>query len=394
MTTPRYQHIAQGLVEQIETGTLKPGEKLPSLRDMRLRTGVSLGTVLTAYAELESRGIIEARPRSGYYVRQGFRQPAAPYSMPPPAAPRSRPVTRAALIKDVLSALGRHDLLPLGVSVVAPELLPARQLTRLLTQVMRENGDHALNYEPVQGHAELRRQIAFRSMDAGLDLSPDDLLITNGTVESLHLALKCVTRPDDTVLMQSPTYYCLIEMLEALGLRVVEVPSTPGDGVHPADVARALKVCSPAAAVLTPNFNNPDGSLTPEEVRPEVAALLHGAEVPIIEDDIYGDLHFGATRPSSFAAHGDPGMTLTCASFSKTLAPGFRVGWLAAGKWRDKAQALKVTTNVATASPMQRTVAEYLRRGLYDRHLKRLRTAVARQAETMRLAVGRHPLAL
>lgn len=383
-----YHRLEQELTTRIMSGVLAPGEKLPSLRDASLRAGVSIGTAVAAYAELERKGYVESRPRSGYYVRAVARQPAPPSpqaELPATAAT----VSRSLLIRQVMEALGRADLL-LGLSVPSPDLLPVATLNRLMFQAVRDMGPRAISYAPVEGLPELRRHIALRAMDAGAELAPAEMLVTNGAVEALCIALRCVTRPGDAVVLASPTYYCMLELLETLGLRAIEVVSQPGTGVRPADVADVLSRFNVAAIALIPNFNNPDGSLMPAEAKAEIATMAAARGVPIIEDDIYGELHHGPERPPLLRALApDPGMVLSCSSFSKTLAPGFRVGWLAPGRFLDKALQLKATSTVCTATPMQLAIAEFLARGGYDKHVKKLRTTLKSQSQAMRAALGR-----
>lgn len=383
-----YTQVEQAMVERIRQGAILPGQRLPSLRSLSRRMGLSLATVSQAYAELERKGLVEARPRSGYFVRRALREPRPPVCAPG-LAPAPQEVTRDALIRSVLDALGRTELLPLGVSLPQPELLPAKALSRCLTEVMRTRAGRALDYEPVTGYPELLRQIAMLDLDNG-PAAPGGLVITNGAMEALHIALRCVTRPGDNVIIQSPTYYCFLQLLESLQLRAIEIPSCPEQGIDPASLDQALRSFSVAACVLTPNFNNPDGSLTPDEAKAEIVTMLAERSIPLIEDEVYGELHFGPSRPHSCARFDRQGLVLTCSSFSKTLAPGFRVGWLRPGLFQEQALALKITTNVCTASPMQIAIAEYLRSGAYIRHLRRLRQRLAEQAATMRLAIGRH----
>jgi len=383
-----YSQVEQAIVERIRQGAILPGQRLPSLRVLSRRLGLSLATVSQAYAELERKGMVEARPRSGYYVRRTVREPLPPVCSPALASP-PREVTRAALIRSVLDSLGRTELLPLGVSLPQPELLPVKGLSRSLAEVMRSQASQALDYEPVTGLPELRRQIALLNLHGG-PASPDNLVITNGAMEALCIALRCVTKPGDNVIIQAPTYYCFLQLLESLRLKAIEIPSCPQQGIDPARLDQALRAFSVAACVFTPTFNNPDGSLTPDEAKAEIVAMLAERGIPLIEDEVYGDLHYDPNRPPPCARYDTKGLVLTCSSFSKTLAPGFRVGWLSPGRFHEQALAVKVTTNVCTASPMQMAIAEYLRSGAYTRHLRRLRQRLAEQAATMRLAIGRH----
>ena len=388
----RYREVAGRVKAMIESGTLSTGDRLPSLRGLARSMGVSISTVSQAYLELERQGLIQARPRSGFFVCPARRMQAPARRAATP--PQARPVNRSQLINTVLDSLGRRDLLPLGVICPSPELLPGKALTRLMAQALREAADDPaqedpMDYGTIQGLPGLRRSIAFRAMERNEAVSPDDTLITCGAMEALYIALRCLTRPGDAVCIQSPTYYCFLQLLETLGLRAIEIPSHPDSGIHPRDVREVLDTFDIHACVFCPNFNNPDGSLTPDGAKAEITAMLAGRHIPLVEDDVYGDLHFGPHRPGTCKRHDAQGLVILCSSFSKTLAPGWRVGWMTPGRFMAKAMEIKATTNVCTATPTQMAVGRFLRQGLYERHLVRLRAAVARQAETMRHHVAR-----
>jgi DNA-binding transcriptional MocR family regulator len=242
----------------------------------------------------------------------------------------------------------------------------------------------------VSGNPELRKQIAFRCIDAGARVMPDDIIITTGAMEAISIAIRCLTRPGDVVVIQSPAFYCFLHMLDGLGLRVIEIQSRPEGGISPEDLANAINQYDVKACVLNPNFNNPDGSIMPDEVKEEVVELLARKSIPLIEDDVSGDIHFGPDRPQVCKKYDRKGLVMLCSSFSKTIAPGYRVGWLIPGRFHEKAQALKVDTSVSTASPTQMAVAEFLRTGRYERHLKRLRRAIEKQMQAMQMAVARY----
>jgi len=256
--------------------------------------------------------------------------------------------------------------------------------------MVRAEPERAMGYAPIPGDRKLIHQIAYRSMEFGIPTKPDDPLITAGCMEALYLSLRSICRRGDTVLIQSPTYYCFLQLLETLGLRAVEVPSDPEHGVLPGELARALKTFDIAACVFAPNFNNPDSSLTPDEAKREIVTMLAERDIPLVEDDVYTDLHFGPKRPGTYKQFDQKGLVLLCSSFSKTIAPGFRVGWMLPGRYRQKALEIKATTNVSSSSPAQMAIAEYLRQGRMERHLKKLRADLERQMDTMQLHLGRH----
>lgn len=385
----RYQSVEQHIMELIEAGTLSRGDKLPSLRTLSRTMSLSISTISQAYLELEKKGVVESRPRSGFYVRAAsHRLPAPTRSEQTPAEPKQ--VSRNKLILTVLETVGSKELVPLGVICPGTELLPGKSMNRIMNQVLRENPGTPLAYETVLGNSELRRQLAYQGLERGERFGPDDIIITNGAIEAVYITLRSLTRPGDIVCIQSPTYYCFLQLLETLGLRVVEVSSCPNCGIDPAELSDVLDKYDIRACIFSPNFNNPDGSLTPDDTKKEIVEMLSEREIPLVEDDVAGDLHFGPDRPSTFKRFDEKGLVVLCSSFSKTIAPGYRLGWMVPGKFHDKAMEIKATTNVCGASPTQMAVAEFLRQGLYERHIKRLRTAFAKQADTMHLHMGRH----
>lgn len=385
----RYHQVEQRILGMIESGDLRSGDKLPSLRRVCSSMRVSMSTATHAYEELERKGVIESRPRSGFFVRTRFRKLLTPKKQQPQSIEPTE-VNRIQLIRTVLDTIGDRKLIPFGVVTLAEELLPTRVLARLLSKVAREHPGASAAYETVAGNYELRRQIAFRSLDAGSSLGPDDLMITAGAMEGLYTALMGLTRAGDTVLIQSPAYYCFLQLLEGMGLRAIELPSDPNSGISPADLADAVKRFQVKLAILCPNFNNPDGSLTPQAAKREIVELLAKREIPLVEDDVYGELYFEGARPDTFKSYDTKGLVIYCSSFSKTIAPGYRIGWMAPGRFLAKTLEVKATTNVCVASPTQLAIAEYLRVGQYDRHLKIVRNALMRQMQGMQLSIGEH----
>jgi DNA-binding transcriptional MocR family regulator len=385
----RYVLVEKHILAMIEAGELRPGDRVPSLRALGTRLGLSVSTVNQAYLELERRGLMEARPRSGFFVRTRPSRSPAPRAVVGAAHPPTA-VNRGALIREVLDGMGRRDIVPLGVAQTDEAFLPTKTLARLLAKVAADGHIEVTAYEGVLGNLTLRRQIAWRLAEAGIDVAPGDVMVTAGAMEALYIALRSVTRPGDSVAIAAPSYYCFLQLLENLGLRAVELPSYPEGGVRPADLQAALDRFEVRAVILTPNFNNPDGARIPDAAKAEMAALLAARGVPVIEDDVYGDLHFDDRRPRCLKAYDTAGGVLHCSSFSKTLAPGFRVGYLLPGRFAAKAFEIKATTSVCCATPTQMTVGLYLSQGGFDRHLRKVRATLERQARIMEGEILRH----
>lgn len=385
----RYQTVEKHIMTLIGSGAIGLGDKLPSLRGLSTNLGMSISTINQAYLELERKGVIESRPRSGFFVRQESRRLPRTHAAPTPMD-KPRPVTRIGLIQTVLESVGMIGTVALDVVAPAANLLPLKELARITAAMVKDEPARAMGYAPIPGDPQLIRQIAFRSMEHGIPTTPDAPLITAGCMEALYLSLRSVCRRGDTVLIQSPTYYCFLQLLETLGLRTIEVPSHPDSGVSPEELAHALHTFDVSACVLAPNYNNPDSSLTPDPAKKDIVEMLAQRNIPLVEDDVSSDLYFGNKRPGTYKQFDQKGLVILCSSFSKTIAPGYRVGWMLPGRFRQKALEIKATTNVSSSAPAQMAIGEYLRQGRMERHLKKLRSELEKQMDTMQLHLGRH----
>ena len=384
-----YEALADELASLMASGVLRPGEKLPSVRQQQERRGVSPSTVFQAYYQLEARGLIESRPRSGYYVaaRRAAATPEPEVSRP---GPDPTLVDVSGLVFQVLEASRAPGVVPFGSAFPSPLLFPFEKLGRAVSASMRRIDPWSTVADLPPGNAELRRQIALRYQLDGVQVAPDDIVITNGALEALNLCLQAVARPGDTVLVESPSFYAALQALERIGLKAVEVATHPRQGVDLAALASALEQHKPSACWLMTSFQNPLGSLMPPGKKQALVELLAAHDVPLIEDDVYGELYFGAQRPALSKRFDSKGIVMHCSSFSKCLAPGFRVGWAAAGRFARQVERLKLTTSLAAAMPSQLALAEYLGQGGYERHLRQLRAALAAQQRQMLAAIEAH----
>jgi DNA-binding transcriptional MocR family regulator len=352
---------------------------------------VSINTVMQAYAHLENVGMVEARPQSGYYVRSRLLEPEArPANKKATEDLAPNPVTLGDIPFQVMRNISNISFIPLGGGIPNPDLLPIDKLNRMLATESRRFRIQSVSYSTVSGIKRLRTQIAKRSLDSGCALSPEDIVITSGCVEAVMLALQATCRPGDTVAIGSPVYYTFLNSIQWIGLKVLEIPSTPREGMNLEVLSYAIRHNPVHACIIISNFNNPLGSLMPDEKKQELVALLAKHNIPLIEDDVYGDLAFGPVRPTAVKAYDKKGLVLLCSSFSKTLAPGYRVGWIVPGRFHEKVGRLKALLNIATASPTQLAIAEFLTNGGYDHHLRTIRRIYARQVAQVRDAVGRH----
>ncbi len=385
-----YERLALELSESIAKGALRPGDRLPSVRQLSQQRHVSVSTVLQALVLLEGQGLIEVRPRSGHYVRT---RRSLELAEPRPALRPTLParVQVGSGIAALIGSMRDPTVVPLGSASLSPELLPLATLNRMLAAGAREIKHAGGSYDGPAGLPTLRRQLARRSISWGAPLSEDDFIVTVGATEALNLCLRAVSRPGDAVIVESPTYFGVLQLIEELSLKAIEVPTSPRSGLDLDALEAVLKDRPDVKAVISmPTVSNPLGSVMPDEAKERLVRLLARHDVPLIEDDAYGELVFESPRPRPARAWDFEGRVLLCGSISKTLAPGYRIGWVAPGRYRERVERLKFSATVATPTLTQMAVAEFLASGGYDRHLRRLRATLKGQVEQVREAVGEH----
>jgi len=383
-----YENLATQLKDAIRQGTYPPGERVPSVRRLSERHRVSQATVVAAYRLLESHGWLEARPQSGFFARH-------PESAPPPArtteandGPCAVNVTELA-VRLSHQAL-RKDLVSLGAAVPHPDFLPLKDLRASLNRCVRATADVGSRYSFPPGEEALRLRIARRSAECGCQFGPDDIVITDGCQEALNLALRAVTRPGDIVAIETPAFFGTLQAVESMGIQALEIPSDPDSGLSLEALTLALDRWPVKAVITVSNFSNPTGSLMPDAHKARLVKLLAGRGIPLIEDDIYGDLAFGRERPRAAKAYDADGNVLLCSSFSKTIAPGYRVGWIVPGRWRRQVEHLKYVGTMASATLTQLTLADYLADSRYERHLVRVRRGYADNMVRLQAAIARY----
>lgn len=387
VTTPLYTQVADAVEAQIRDGTYQSGDRIPSVRKLRDHFGVSLTTVLEACRVLEDRGLVRARPQSGHYVQplSATGRAEVDASRPDPAARR----VDAALALRLNLGIGNPQEPTLGAAVQGPELMPIAAINRLISQVMRHQPAACHSYDAPPGSPALRRVIAQRGVATGVSASPDDVVITSGAKEAVYLSINAVTRPGDTVAVASPTYYALLEVLGSLGLHAIEIATHPRTGMDIDDLERAMQSQRIAAVALVSNFSNPTGSCMPDDAKHRLVELLEQHQVPLVEDDVYGDLAFDGHRPRAIKGFDRSGLVLYCSSFSKTLSPGLRVGWAIPGRYQNELELLKLVVNQATAVAPQLAIAAFVEGGGFERHLRRVRAMYRDQMQKTIDAVAR-----
>ena len=386
-----YRQVVDLISDNIESGALMPGDRLPSLRRMSHRIGVSIPTVRQAYVELERQRRVQSRPQSGFYVR-GL--PSNELVRPTPPFRRSArpiPIIGRSLMQRVYDGLYTPGVVPFGIANPCMVKPAAKALHRTMKRVMARAQERSLAYAPTLGEAGLRRQIAYRYLDTvGGKIDPDNICITNGGQEALFLALQAVAGKGDVIAVESPTYHGLLELIDSLGMLAIEIETCPEEGITLSALRKTLKAHPVKACMFSTTLNNPLGVSMPEELRQELVEMLEAHSVVLIEDDVYGDLLFDGHRPKPAEFFSRSGSVMTCGSFSKTIAPGYRIGWLIAGQYIDQITQLKRSFSCSSGLLQQLTLSEFLATGDYDRYLKTLRPELQCNAERMSAVVAQY----
>ncbi|MEH6685650.1 MAG: PLP-dependent aminotransferase family protein [Halopseudomonas sabulinigri] len=364
----RYEEVAATMRQRIEHGLYRAGDRLPSIRELCAEFAVSISTVQTAYAGLEAECLIEARPKSGYFVLAR----SAPSVLPAMSRPAQRPldVSQWEHVLNLVGEPGAEHVVSLGRGIPDVEAKTLKPLFQLLAGMHRSALIAGLKYDSLAGSPQLREQLARLASSSGCLLHPDDIIITTGCQEALSIAIRTLTVPGDVVAVDSPSFYGSMQILKAHQLKAMEIPTDPETGISLEALELALEQWPIKAIQITPTHNNPLGYTMPEARKRELVALAQRFDVAIIEDDIYGDLAYRAPRPRTLKSFDDDGRVLLCSSFSKTLIPSLRVGWIAPGRYRDQVLHMKYVSTGASATLPQLAVAEFIAKGHYERHLR------------------------
>lgn len=368
METNLYAQLADSLVEQIRQGVFRPSEKMPSVRLLARRESVSISTVSAAYELLERRGWVEARERSGYFVQSRSEE-----TLSVPKQTRTRPRPLPTTLSQLVMEVQRGSITEganFSRAIPSSDFPIIRQVQRTYTRLSRTQAFLGIGYDTPEGLLVLRQQIARRAVDAGVFAPPESIIVTTGCQNAMAHCLRVVTQPGDIVAVESPCYYGQLQMIEALGLQTVEIPAHPETGLSLEALQLALDKWPIKAIMTVPTFSNPLGCNMPDENKRALVDLLDRYDIPLIEDDIYGDLHFAEQRPKAVKAFDKNGRVLLCSSLSKTIDPQFGIGWIIPGRYFEEVVHSKFVTSHAMASLPQMVAAEILAQGAYERHLR------------------------
>ncbi|HTH93693.1 MAG TPA: PLP-dependent aminotransferase family protein [Rhodocyclaceae bacterium] len=386
-----YKTLADEIEQQIRRGVFRPGDRLPSIRQTSQHHRLSITTVIHAFLLLESRGLIESRPQSGYFVR------ADSAAQKPEALElrTSRPIAVSAhvdvsrLVLSTLRSISADAAVPLGSPYPDPKLFPSERINRLVHAAARSKTQWGVADDLPPGNPELIRQIARRYLENGTSVDPNEIVITVGATEAINLCLQAVGKPGDTVAVESPTFYAMLHAIERMGMRAIEIATHPREGIDLDALAHVFDRRRIAACMVMPNFQNPLGFQMPDEKKRALVELTAARNIPIIENDVCNELYYGTAHPTSLKTYDDKGLVLHCASFSKSLTSAYRVGWAIPGRYRYQVEKLKFLNTLTTPSIPQIAIAEYLAHDGYEHHLRHVRKTYAQQAKMMRAAVER-----
>lgn len=376
-----YEHLADELGALIANRVFAPGDRLPSIRHLSQQKRLSISTVMQALRLLEDRGLIDAKPQAGFYVRHRARSLVAAAETQCLTEPTYVGINN--LLMRVLRANKAPGVLPLGLSWPTDDLLPIKRMQQVTANVARRRPELFMQDGCFDTNdPDFVRQVVRRAIDWGT-LNPQEIVVTNTCGEAMSLALRAVAKPGDTIAIESPTYFLLLQLIESLGMKAFEIPTDPKTGPSIDALELAMREGLVQACLLVPNVNNPLGCIMPEQNKKRLAAMLTQYDVPLIEDDVYGDLCFAAERPWPVKAYDSSGHVLLCSSFSKTVSPSVRVGYVAAGRYAQQVAFLKNVSSGGTNQFFQVALAEFIGSSSYDNQVRKMRRALAQRVARM-----------
>ena len=384
-----YEKLVVEILRSIDDGVLKPGDRLPSIREAASARRLSITTVKRAYQALESQGAVEGRPKAGYFVRAAQAASAMPLVRASTPDPVSSAVDVGRFVLATLQRIRANDALPLGAPYPDPALFSWRRVYQRTNGVARRLADWSVADDLPPGHPELIRQIARRHLRNGLDVDPAEIVVTSGATEAINLCLQAVARPGDTIAVESPTYYAMLQAIERMGMRAIEVPTDPQQGIDIDVLARLLERQRIDACLTMPNIQNPLGFVMPDERKRALVELATRHDMPLIEDAVYNELHYGAGPPTTLKAFDTKGLVLHCGSFSKSLSAGVRIGWALAGRYSEQVAQLKFINTHSTSALAQQGVAQFLAHDGWDHHLRGVRQTLEERGALMGAMVRR-----
>lgn len=382
--TFRYEKVVLKIEELIAALDLKPGDKIPSVRNISRELSVSGSTVFQAYDILEARGVITSRPKSGFYISSFIKNTASCRLMEKNYIPLPSKVQINTMATTMMKNSREYGIINFSILAPVNEFLPITRLNKAVQESLKEASGHNFQYPLVEGHPRLLKQLSAATIQWQNILMQDQILITNGCMEAINLCLDAVASPGDTIAVESPTYHGILQSLESRKLKVLEIAARPGTGIILEELEKAIQTQNIKACVFMPRASNPLGSSMSEDNKKRMVEILGKAQIPLIEDDAMGDLQFSNIACFPAKAYDQYDNVLYCCSFSKSLAPGFRIGWVAGGRYHSKIEKLKFDSNISTTGVLQDAIGRYLETGRYGAHIRRMTASL--QIQTAKYA--------
>ena len=376
-----YETVAETVKDRIDLGYYHVGDKLPSVRGLSQEHGVSISTVQEAYGLLIDDGIVESRPKSGYYVLQHQEAPELPATSSP--IPEPLVVAQWQNLKHMIHEYRSETGIKLSLALPDTETATLKPLIKFTTELSRTETKRILDYESASGSIELCHQIARIAVDSGCRIHPDEIIITGGCQEALSCSLRAVTEPGDIVVVDSPSFFGSVQAIKINGVKALEIPTHPETGISLDALEMAFEQWPIKAVLLTPTNNNPLGYSMPDKNKIRLLEILNRYDIPLIEDDIYGDLSYILPRPRTVKSFDTEGRVILCSSFSKSVAPGLRIGWVAPGRYREHVMMVKYLSSLSTPPLTQLALAEFIAQGYYEKHLRKMRRNYQRDRDNM-----------
>lgn len=385
----KYETIAEYITKSIKEGVIDSGTKLPSLRFMSKKFQCAVSVIMQAYNEMERQGIIYSVEKSGYYA-------AIPSNTPQPTSNRevyslkkevAKPLS---IIGNIVEASNDKSIAPLGAGIPAESLLPLNGLKQSISRTVKENPGILQAYTDEAGDLQLRIEICKIMLNRKISVKPEEILITNGCIEALALSIQAVTHPGDTIAVEAPFFIGTLQLLKELKRNIIMIPTSPITGMNLDALEKTLELEDVQAVILTAAFQNPLGFVMPIESRKKITVLSKKYNIPIIEDDLYSDCSHNSIVEHPIKSFDLEDNVLYCSSFSKTISPGIRIGWLIGGKYHNRCKNLKISGTLGGSALLQSSLADFLIRNPYEKHVKKLQKNIARQAAEMKTLLEKY----
>jgi len=370
----RYESVVDLIKRRIHTGTLKVGDRLPSVRQLSEDIGYSTMTVHHAYELLEAEGVCEARPRSGFYVVDL----PAPMTEPGSNNHDGDGQTLKNLPDALLQICYSNELGAFGSFYPSPDLFDRNDINRLLRQLLRQGESRLVGCDSPQGDVQLRHEISRRVSRRGCIVTDGDIIVGNTSMSCFDMCLNAFTKPGDVVLVESPSYFPMLAGLNRKSLSMVEIYSHPRSGIDPEQFLHLVRANSIRVALLMGSHHYPTGVTYSEQAMRRVVEIARQHQVLILENDMFSDLSYDGSRQPSFKQHDPSDIVVQFGSFTASLPPAYGLGWIIAGTHTRRLMTHQYTHGLNSGDGIvQRAIATFLAIRSQDRHLRRLRGALA-----------------